>query len=405
MQRRRKKATFRFVRSMKKIWIFAGEASGDLYGARLGRALRRLAAERNIPLELSGMGGPQMIGSGIPVKVDSTELGVMGLVEVLKLLFTFIGIYFRLGKAARRERPDAVVLIDYPGFNLMYALAMYFSRIKVIWYVSPHLWVWGKWRLPVLAKICTKMLVIFPFEVEVFARTSLRAEFVGHPLIDIVAERRDPAIVREPETFLLLPGSRVMEINRLLAPMLDTVRALASRHPELRFHLSAPREKIAALCREKITEYRKQHTGLPEIPVTCGDTGVWQQRAGTGLAASGTVTVESAIAGLPLVVGYRMNWVTILLASLVVRLYRGYFTMVNIIANKTVFQEFLQHHFCVKELLGPVESILPGGSRRKEVEEEMAEVVRLLSPGAGDAAAQAAKACLDAVSGPQNQYQ
>ena len=402
---KRKKATFRFGRSMKKIWIFAGEASGDLYGARLGRALRKLAAERNIPLELSGMGGPQMIGSGIPVKVDSTELGVMGLVEVLKLLFTFIGIYFGLVRAARRERPDAVVLIDYPGFNLMYALAMYFSRIKVIWYVSPHLWVWGKWRLPVLAKICTKMLVIFPFEVEVFARTSLRAEFVGHPLIDIVAERRDPAIVREPETFLLLPGSRVMEINRLLTPMLDTVRALFPRHPELRFHLSAPREKIAALCRERIAEYRKRHADLPEIPVTCGDTGVWQQRAGTGLAASGTVTVESAIAGLPLVVGYRMNWVTILLASLVVRLYRGYFTMVNIIANKTVFQEFLQHHFCVKELLEPVESILPGGSRRKEVEEEMAGVVRLLSPGAGDAAAQAAEACLDAVSEPQNQHQ
>lgn len=383
---------------MKKIWIFAGEASGDLYGARLGRALRKLAAERNIPLELSGMGGPQMIGAGIPVKVDSTELGVMGLVEVLKLLFTFIGIYCKLVKSARQERPDAVVLIDYPGFNLMYALAMYFSRIKVVWYVSPHLWVWGKWRLPVLAKICTKMLVIFPFEVEVFARTPLRAEFVGHPLIDIVAERRDPAIVREPETFLLLPGSRVMEINRLLTPMLDTVRALAPRHPGLRFHLSAPREKIASLCRARIAEYRKGHADLPEIPVTCGDTGVWQQRAGTGLAASGTVTVESAIAGLPLVVGYRLNWVTILLASLVVRLYRGYFTMVNIIADKTVFQEFLQHHFCVKELLGPVESILPGGSRRKEVEEGMAEVARLLSSGTGDAAAQAAAACLDAVS-------
>ncbi|MBQ9501196.1 MAG: lipid-A-disaccharide synthase [Lentisphaeria bacterium] len=390
---------------MKKIWIFAGEASGDLYGARLGRALRRLAAERGIALELSGMGGPQMIGSGIPVMVDSTELGVMGLVEVLKLLFTFIGIYFKLVKAARRERPDAVVLIDYPGFNLMYALAMYFSRIKVVWYVSPHLWVWGKWRLPVLARICTKMLVIFPFEVEVFARTPLRAEFVGHPLIDIVAERRDPGIVREPETFLLLPGSRVMEINRLLSPMLDTVRALAARHPGLRFHLSAPREKIASLCRERIAGYRERHPDLPEIPVTCGDTGVWQQRAGTGLAASGTVTVESAISGLPLVVGYRMNWVTILLASLVVRLYRGYFTMVNIIADKTVFQEFLQHHFCVKELLDPVESILPGGRRRAEVEEGMAEVVRLLSSGTGDAAAQAAAACLDAVSDQQHQHQ
>ena len=99
---------------MKKIWIFAGEASGDLYGARLGEALRQLAAERNVELELSGMGGPRMMSSGIPVKVDSTELGVMGVVEVMKLLFTFIGIYFKLVRAARRERPDAVVLIDYP---------------------------------------------------------------------------------------------------------------------------------------------------------------------------------------------------------------------------------------------------------------------------------------------------
>ena len=380
---------------MKKIWIFAGEASGDLYGARLAEALRALAAEKGTELELSGMGGPRMIAAGIPVKVDSTELGVMGVVEVMKLLFTFIGIYFKLVRAARRERPDAVVLIDYPGFNLMYALAMYASGIKVVWYVSPHLWVWGKWRLPVLAKICSKMLVIFPFEVEVFAKTCLQAEFVGHPLIDIVSERRDPAVSRESDRFLLLPGSRVMEINRLLEPMLDTVVKLSERHPELKFHLSAPREKIARLCEEKIAVYREKHPELPAVPVSCGDTGIWQQRACAGLAASGTVTVESAIAGLPLVVGYRMNWVTITLASLVVKLYRGYFTMVNIIADKMVFQEFLQHHFCAEELLEPVESILPGGKRRAEVETQMAEVARLLSPQGNKAAGQAAAACWD----------
>ena len=378
---------------MKKIWIFAGEASGDLYGARLAEALREIAAGENVPLELSGMGGPRMMAAHIPVKVDSTELGVMGIVEVMKLIFTFIGIYFKLVRAARKERPDAVVLIDYPGFNLMYALAMYFSRIKVIWYVSPHLWVWGKWRLPVLAKICSKMLVIFPFEVEVFEKTCLKAQFVGHPLIDIVRERKDPALVRDPETFLLLPGSRVMEINRLLIPMLETVEILAQRHPDLKFHLSAPREKILNLCAEKIRNHRKNHPRLPEITLSCGDTGKWQQLAGTGLAASGTVTVESAIAGLPLVVGYRMNWITILLASLVVKLYRGYFTMVNIIANKTVFKEFLQHHFSPGELLDAIEEILPGGPRRKIVEEEMAEVARQLSPQGKNAAHQAALAC------------
>ena len=380
----------------RKIWILAGEASGDLYGARLGEELRRIAAERGETLELSGMGGPRMIAAEIPVLVDSTELGVMGVIEVLKLLFTFIAIYFKLVRAARRERPDRVVLIDYPGFNLLFALAMYWSHIPVIWYVCPHLWVWGKWRLPVLAKICTKMLVIFPFEVEVFSRTRLRAEFVGHPLIDIVDARRDPGIKRDPETLLLLPGSRTMEIERLLFPMLESVRLLAKDHPHLKFHLAAPRERIARLCEEEIGRFRRKHPDTPKIEISVGDTGIWQQRAGTGLAASGTVTVESAISGLPLVVGYKLNPVTLFLASLVVRLYRGFFTMTNIIADRELYRELLQWRFAPKRIVPALEAILPGGSRRAEVEAGMDEVRRLLTPQSSSAARQAAEACYPA---------
>ena len=302
------------------------------------------------------MGGPQMAAADIDLKVDSTELGVVGVIEVLKHIFTFVAIFFRLVRAAKQERPDEVVLIDYPGFNLLFALMMYANRIPVVWYVCPHLWVWGKWRLPVLAKICTKMLVIFPFEEEVFAPTRLRATFVGHPLVDIVEERRDPEIQRSPEEFLLLPGSRTMEINFLLRPMLDTISQLAERHPELKFHLSAPREKIARLCDEIYGEYRRKHPDVPTVNISCADTPYWQQRAGTGLAASGTVTVESAIAGLPLVVGYKLNWVTILLASLVVRLYRGYFTMVNIIANRTVIPGNMGVEFAPLDNIGKVRS-------------------------------------------------
>ncbi len=382
----------------KNIWILAGEASGDVYGARLAAELRKLAAERGSSIEIAGMGGPEMSRAGIDIRVDSTELGVVGVVEVVKHIFTFIGIFFRLVRQARRERPGAVVLIDYPGFNLMFALMMYWSKIPVVWYVCPHLWVWGKWRLPVLAKICTKMLVIFPFEVEVFARTRLEVEFVGHPLIDIVGERRDPSIRRDPDEFLLLPGSRTMEVNFLLHPMLDTVCELAGRHPALRFHISAPREKIANLCRLRCEEYRKHHPDLPPVEISCGDTGVWQQKAGTGLAASGTVTVESAIAGLPLVVGYKLNWITILLASLVVKLYRGFFTMVNIIADRAVFEEFLQHRFRAANLTPAVEAILPGGSRRPEVERGMDEVRQLLTPASSSAARQAAEACWSVLS-------
>ncbi len=381
---------------MKNIWIIAGEASGDMYGANLATELRKLAAANGQQINITGMGGPKMIANGIPVKVDSTELGVVGIFEIMRSIFTFIRIYFKLVREAKAERPDAVVLIDYPGFNLLFAKAMYRAGIPVVWYVCPHLWVWGKWRLPVLAKICSKMLVIFPFEEEVFAPTPLKATFVGHPLAEIVAGRRDPELKRDPDTFLLLPGSRKMEIDKLLVPMLDTISILKTRHPELKFHLAAPREKIAGMCRKKIEKYRRSHPDCPEISISCGDTGVWMQRAGTGLAASGTVTVECALAGLPLVVGYKLNFFTLLVGMVLVKLYRGFFTMVNIIADREVFQEFLQWHFAPQELLPAIEAILPGGSRRAEVEAGMKEVSDALrNPNNTSVAARVAAECWD----------
>ncbi len=384
----------------KNLWIIAGEASGDMYGARLAREMQNLAAEKGRTIRLAGMGGPAMGEvAGFDRLVDSTELGVVGVVEILKQLFTFIGIYFKLVFRARKERPDAVVLIDYPGFNLMFLFAMFISRIPVIWYVCPQIWAWGKWRKPVLARLCSKMLVIFPFEVDVFASTPLQAEFVGHPLIDLMAEKHDNTIQRDVRCILLLPGSRTMEITRLMKPMLATVKELSKRHPELWFVLSAPREKIASLCRKYYDEARKADPDFPEIKLVTGETAYYQQLAGTGLAASGTVTVESAIAGLPLVVVYRMNWITILLASLVVKLYRGFFGMVNIIVNRTLFREFLQHHVCPEELVPAMEEILPGGPRRAEVKAGMAEMTRLLMPESSSSASrQAAEACWKAIS-------
>lgn len=382
---------------MKNFWIIAGEASGDMYGAELASELRKLAAEKGENVNITGMGGPKMMAAGVPVKVDSTELGVMGIFEITRILFTFIKIYFKLVKEARQERPDAVILIDYPGFNLLFALAMHRAKIPVIWFVCPHLWVWGKWRLPVLARICKKMLVIFPFEEEVFAPTPLKATFVGHPLSEIVSNRLDPQIVRDENSFLLLPGSRKMEIDKLLIPMLDTVTQLQQQYPELKFHLAAPREKIANMCKEKIEHYRKKHPGCPEISISCGDTGIWMQRAATGLAASGTVTVECALSGLPLVVGYKLNLMTLALARVLVKLYRGFFTMVNIIADKEVFQEFLQWHFAPAELLPAIKAILPGGSRRAEVEAGMKAVADALrNPNNSSVAGRVAAECWDA---------
>ena len=351
-----------------------------MYGAQLGDELRRIAAARNEEVELSGMGGKAMIASGIPVKVDSTELGVMGVVEVAKLLFKFIAIYIQLVKAAKKERPETVVLIDYPGFNLLYALAMYFLKIKVVWYIAPHLWIWGKWRLPVLAKICTKVLVIFPFEVEVFSKTALKATFTGHPLIDIMAEKKDPSIPRDPDLVLLLPGSRAGEISRMLPVMLESLNELKERHPQLKFRLSAPREKIAVQCRSLIEAFRRKKT-LPEIEISVGDTNYCQQHAGTGIAACGTVTVESAIMGLPLLVGYRLGFINYLAMLPTVRPFRGFITMTNIIDNSPVCPEFIQYDFKKSNIVPALESILPGGVRRDSTLEGMKRVTQMLSEG------------------------
>ncbi|MBO5793419.1 MAG: lipid-A-disaccharide synthase [Lentisphaeria bacterium] len=369
------------MKKKRKIWIFAGESSGDMYGAQLGEEMRRIAAAKGEELELSGMGGKAMIAAGIPVKVDSTELGVMGVVEVSKLIFKFIAIYISMVKAARKERPDTVVLIDYPGFNLLYALAMYFSGIKVVWYIAPHLWIWGKWRLPVLAKICTKVLVIFPFEVEVFSKTKLKAVFTGHPLIDIMAEKKDPSIVRDPDLVLLLPGSRAGEISRMLPHILDSVQELKKRHPHLKFRLSAPREKIAVQCREIIEKFRRKKGELPEIQISVGDTNCCQQLAGTGIAACGTVTVESAIMGLPLLVGYQLGFINYLFMLPTVRPFRGFITMTNIIDNTPVCPEFIQYDFKKSNIVPAFETILPGGSRRESTLAGMERVTKMLSDG------------------------
>ena len=348
-----------------------------MYGARLAEALCKEAASRGEDMIVRGMGGVNMRAAGVDLRVDSTELGVIGVIEVLKHLPVFIQIFFQLRRDMVAARPDAVVVIDYPTFNLMMAKFLKKNGIPVIWYVSPQVWVWHKSRIYTLAKVCSKMMVIFPFEVEIYTRnTSLATEFVGHPLLDIVEERRDPAIQRDDRLIVLLPGSRTMEVTRLFEPMLETALQFYRKHPEFRFVTAVPREKIYRLACEIFRKFQEKHPG-EELPlkIVCGETAKYQQQATAGIAASGTVTVESAIAGLPLVVVYKLNYLTILMMAVVVKLFRGFFTMANIIANREVYQEYLQTKVCPEELVPALERIIPGGVRRPYVEEGM-QIVR-----------------------------
>ena len=184
-----------------------------------------------------------------------------------------------------------------------------------------------------------------------------------------------------------------MEVTRLLPRMLATISEVAKRHPRLRFVLTSPRERITELCRAIDADFRRRHPETPPVEIVTGRSAEFQQRAGTGLAASGTVTVEAAIAGLPLVVVYRMNYFTLLIGAMLVKLYRGFFTMANIIAGHVVYEEFLQWRVKPSVLVPAVERILPGGPRRREAEQGMDEVRQLLEPARDSALQQAAESC------------
>ncbi len=380
----------------KEIWIIAGEASGDLYGARIAAELKR----RRPDVVVCGMGGVEMRKAGVELLVDSSELGVIGLVEVLENIFKFIRILLYLIREAGKRRPLEVILIDYPGFNIRFAKAMWKAGIPVVWYISPQVWVWRRGNIRKLAKYCRKLMVIFPFEPEVYDGSGLDVEFVGHPLVDIVQGRADATIERDPNTVLLLPGSRRKEIEFLLEPFLKTAAILKSRHPGLQFVVASPRERILQMVRQGLETFIRKHPDypLPKIELTRGKTAFWMQRCTAGLAASGTVTVECAIAGIPLVVAYKLNKLTFLLARLIIgKLFRGFFTMPNIILNRCVFEEFLQHQVVPEDLADAVDRILPGGERRGQVERDMREMVDQLPGGASGAIAKAAVSALNAV--------
>jgi len=378
----------------KAVWLIAGESSGDLYGAGIAGAMRKADPS----LRIAGMGGPRMREAGVDILVDSSELGVVGVVEVLGNLFKFIRLLFSLTLRARKERPKAVVLIDYPGFNIRFARLLWHSGIPVIWYISPQVWAWRKSNIPKYVRYCRKMIVIFPFEQEFWANTGMDAEFAGHPLLDIVRQRTDPALRRDPKRVLILPGSRRNEVSRLLVPFMEAAAILKKRHPDWTFAVSAPREKTLHELEAILSDHRRRssHDDWPEVELTCGKTAFWMQTASAAFAASGTVTVESAIAGLPLTVAYRLNPLTFLLARLIIRkLFRGFFTMVNIILNRCVFEEFLQYQVTPEALADSLEKIMPGGSRRDSVLQDMDDLRKALEPKSGSALERAARIILE----------
>ena len=345
-----------FNKANKKLWIFAGEASGDAYGAMLARA----CWAKDASIEISGMGASEMSDAGVEIMVDSTELGVVGLIEVLKHYPMFKRIFNDLVERADKERPDLVILIDYPGFNLRFAKKMDELGIKVVYYISPQVWAWGKRRIPEIARLVSHMMVIFPFEKDIYKDYGLKTTFVGHPMLELLADDNKPE--RDDNLIAILPGSRFSEVKRLLIPLFKTISELSKKYPEKSFVIPCPRETIAEYIRNEKSAFFGDDV---KLDIVVGETNEYLSKAAAGIAASGTVTVQAAILGLPLVVVYKINPVTYQLCRFLVDI--PYFTMVNLVAEKEVYEEYLQSDVNASVLVPALERIMPGGNRREEV--------------------------------------
>ena len=364
----------------RRIYIIAGESSGDAHGAVLMREIARLVPDA----QFFGAGGPQMQKIAQGQFMDWTQEAVVGLWDVIVKYPYFREKFYQMYREIRRLDPDAVIFVDYPGFNLR--LAHYLRRKqftgKLIYYISPQVWAWNRGRIPRMAAFLDLMLCIFPFEKTLYEASGLRTEFVGHPMIEEL-ERHRTSELRMPNLVALLPGSRSREIKRIFPVMLEATKLLRQKDEAIRFETSASSEPARELIKKLVTE-----SGLGDIPIGLKNSYELMQRASVGMVASGTATLESSFFRLPFVLIYKVSWLTYLPGRLLIRV--DYLGMPNILAGREIIPEFIQHEALPVQIADSVWKLYNDPARRATMVSEMDRVIELLGgKGAGWQAAEA----------------
>jgi len=362
-----------------KLAIVAGEASGDLHASEVVRELKQL----DPTLQTFGIGGDLLAREGMRILHHAREMGIVGLFNVVRHLGMFRRILNELTDTIAREKPDAVMLVDYPDFNLRLAKRCKAMGLRVIYYISPQVWAWRRGRVKQIARVVDRMLVIFPFEEDFYRQHNVPVTYVGHPLIDEMgAGARDARPLRagRPLSVALLPGSRRHEVRALLPPMLDAVSILKSEREVDAFIIQAPTISSAEL----LAVMQEAHGFIRIVP---HDRGEALAGADIALSSSGTATLECAIVGVPVIVMYRLSSPTHWLAQRLVKL--SHFSLVNIVAGKNVVPELLQEEVNGERIASEVRKLLDL-SERTRVRGELAAVTEKLGqPGASRRAAEA----------------
>ena len=342
------------------VFVVAGELSGDMHAAELVRELKA----RRPDIDVWGIGGDHLLAEGMKVSQHCRDMAVMGIWEVLKRYGFFRKIFDRTLAAVLKRRPSVVLLVDYPGFNLRLAKALKESGIPVVQYICPQVWAWKKGRIPTMVEVLDQVLCILPFEPEIFEDTALKATFAGHPLVpQMRAVRASEKATLPWEGFdrrvALLPGSRAMEVERLLPVMIEAAVELDKQKSDVHYVIGASDEERA----EQIQEIVAASSAVPHnLHVVVGQAREVMRQASAAWIASGTATLEAGLLGCPMVIVYKTAWLTYEIGRRVLTI--DHVGLVNILAKRGICPELLQHDATAEGLVSSIVGLVDEGQER-----------------------------------------
>jgi lipid-A-disaccharide synthase len=378
------------------ILIVAGEASGDAHGSRLVAEIRQVLPQA----QFVGIGGEALASQGVKLLARAEDLAVVGLTEVAGRLPAVVGALREVGRVLKRRRPALTILIDFPDFNFLVARLAKWHRVPVMYYISPQVWAWRRHRVHTIARLVARMVVIFPFEEDFYRGEGVPVTFVGHPFMETLPDLPpradllkgwglDPARL----TLALLPGSRGSEIERHLPTLLAAAKLIGQAVPEVQFLLplasTAPREMVEETVKSILGGGPGDEAAVPFLKIIPGQAYAALAAAHLAVVASGTVTVEAALAGTPSIIVYRLAPVTYKVAKLLIRV--EHIGMANLLAGEGLYPELIQADLTPERLAKEVLEWLREPQRLEHVRQGLARVVeRLGPPGASERAARVA---------------
>ena len=355
---------------VQRVMIIAGEASGDLHGSGVVRELKRLSPD----VDVYGVGGDKMKREGMEIIYHIHELGFMGFMEVLKHLPFIKTMEHTLEQIVKFKKPDVLVLIDYPGFNLRFARIARRYNVKIVYYISPQVWAWHRSRVKKIHSLVDKMLVIFPFEVDFYHTEGIDAEFVGHPLLEVLESRLNRknfckrfSLDEQKPIVALLPGSRKQEIDYIFPEMLSAARIISMQNNA---------EIVVGIAPTLEEEYFKTLYNLKGVHFIKGLTYEVMANADFAFVTSGTATLETACFGTPMFVVYKTSWLTYLIGRVLVHVKN--IGLVNIVAGKTIAPEFIQNKAAAKKMAKSAVRLLNDEKRLTDMKADLSKVKVML---------------------------